>query len=81
MFTADGPCEDHKPYARAPEDAGKRGRVAVREECTEPASLGMTGIPRSDDIIVWGYRDENAYQERLDRMAKARAARNKNKEI
>lgn len=75
IFTADGICEQHKPYARAPEDEGKRGRVALRGSCTEPDELGMVGIPRADGVVVWGFRTEDAHQERIDRMANARAAR------
>lgn len=75
MFSADGVCEQHKPYARSPEDQGKRGPVAEREACTEPKKLGMTAIEREDGIAVWGFITEEEQQNRLERMQKARAAR------
>lgn len=75
LFSADGVAEQHKPYARAPEDIGKRGRVAVRDGCTVPAELGMTPIERNDGVAVWGFTTEEEYANRLGRMDKARSAR------
>lgn len=75
IFSADGNCEKHKPYARSPEEEGKRGRVAKREGCTHPKDLGMVGIPRDDGVLVWGFRSEDSRDELVKRMAKARAAR------
>lgn len=75
MFSADGVAEQHKPYARAPEDMGKRGRVAERAACTDPAQLGMTPIERPDGVTVWGFITEEEYLNRLDRMDTARSAR------
>lgn len=76
MFSADGPCEQHKPYARSAEDQGKRGPVAERSGCTSPQELGMTPIEREDGIAVWGFITEEEKLNRLERMEKARAARN-----
>lgn len=77
MFSADGVCEQHKPYARSPEDQGKRGRVAERDACTPPQELGMTAIERSDGIAVWGFITEEERINRLSRMEIARTARKK----
>lgn len=75
MFSADGVAEQHKPYHRAPEDMGKRGRVAERDSCTDPVQLGMTPIERPDGVTVWGFISAEEYANRLDRMSTARSAR------
>lgn len=76
IFDCDGNAEKHKPYARAAEDSGKRGRVAEREECTLPSELGMVGRERAGDgVVIWSNTDDEAYAARMLLMEKARIAR------
>src|SRR5262249_11138413 len=79
MFSSDTACEQAKPYARLPEEKemGKRGRVAWREECTDPVSLGFNAFERADGVIVWSPESLESRAEKVERMQNARAARSK----
>lgn len=79
MFASDAICERQKPYARLPEDEGRKGRIAERDGCIDPASLGLIARERTDGVLVWGLTSDEEIERRTEQMAAARVARAKKK--
>lgn len=75
IFASDSICERTKPYARLPEDEGRKGRISERVSCIDPLELGLIARERTDGVIVWGLVDEEEAVRRSVNLAKARTAK------